>query len=81
MCGKPLGYHTTDTTERVPYRENIGAESYGDTLTGRTQGFRTVITARAFHDWNEYGEGFHSLRCALAFADSAYRAGYRKARG
>lgn len=34
------------------------------------------LVGRKFYDWQGY-DGFHSLRCALRFAQDAYAAGYR----
>lgn len=39
-------------------------------------GFHEEPAGRKFYDWQGY-EGFHSLRCALRFAQDAYAAGYR----
>ena len=39
-------------------------------------GVHEELVGRKFSDWQGY-EGFHSLRCALEFAQDAYDAGYR----
>lgn len=60
-CGKLLEYRTEDTMER---RDSEGFTRY-------------VLVRRVFARWGGYLGRWHSLRCALQFAEAAYKAGFR----
>lgn len=51
------------------------------TTYGKTATENYGVTSRTFTGEYEGYYGFHSLRCALWFAERAWRAGYRTPRG
>lgn len=81
-CGqrlRPLSHNNYEQIERKKTPDEMESErrSLGRHSPVDDVAISQKFVGRSFYDWQGY-DGFHSLRCALAFAIAAHNAGFRR---